>query len=668
MRVSALAPTGRYLSAWVLGAAAMLLSACSGGSSRAALPVTVGNCASGVCLSGANSVQQGGTLALTAAVAGDTNKLGVSWALDPATGAGTLTNETTTNVTYAAPSSGVIGTVTPVITATSIADTTKKAGGTLIVLGAPVIEATTLFPGNVSSPYGAAINVSGGLAPFTWTLGSGPLPPGITLATTSTSASTTISGTPTAAGVYNFSIKVTDKNSAVATVPLQLEIKAAAACLLDGPFVVLYSGFVSNQVAVGGSSVNISATGTISGYHDFTTASAPVAETLSGTCTTRTSNNGTLTIKGTASSPQYDYAVTTGLNSGRVQLMNGGDSQSGSGQFIKQDPAAFVLSSLAGHFAFGALGAQANGTRLGIAGAVAIDVGGVITSGQIDTNGSNAITDAPLTGTLSTPDTTSGRGTLTLTSGSQSFHFAYYIVDLNRLAIVSIDSASRVLGFMTRQSGAFDNSSLASPAVLSLWGAAATTAPKTVLDLGRLSNANATAGTLDLLLDSANPTNSVTGQSVTGAAYAVRSTDGRATLDATIGSVTRHFALYLDGAANGYVIEHGVTAGSAGLLEAQTGPFKSTIPGLFVSGTQYAADVAPILLLPSVRLAAGTLSASSATGSFALDTATGRGIGTLNATGSGNGVFVLYVIGPKKVVTLRFGAAGRSAVMDWLGS
>ena len=135
------------------------------------------------------------------------------------------------------------------------------------------------------------------------------------------------------------------------------------------------------------------------------------------------------------------------------------------------------------------------------------------------------------------------------------------------------------------------------------------------------------------------------------------------------GTATRQFALYLDGVANGYVIEHGSTVGSAGLLEAQSaGPFSNTVPGFFVSGTQFPQDVAPMLLLPSVNFANGGLSSTAGNGFYSLDSVTGRAIGTISVSGSGQALFVLYVVGPNKLVTFRSGSQNRSAVMDWLGA
>jgi hypothetical protein len=660
------APFRRLLSAWCLFGLGLMLSACGGGSSRTIPAPPIGS-TTGVALStstGSAQIQQGANFVITATVTNDANNAGVTWVL---TGGGALSNVTTKSVTYTAPT-GITGTTTPILTATSIFDTTKLAAATLVVNGLPTIEATTLFPGNVSSPYGAAIVVSGGLTPFTWSLSSGTLPAGITLGTTATTSFVGLSGTPTAAGAYTFQVKVVDKNSNAATVDLTLEIKVAAACLLNGHFALLATGFEGNAPTVGAASVNIGSDGTITGTQDYKSGGATVAESVTGTCSTRSANNGELKLTGTAQSPSYDYATTTSLDSGRIQLENGGDTKSASGLLMQQNMAAFNQVALAGNYAFEALGAATNGSRMAVVGALALDMGGVVTGGRMDANSATALTASPVSGTLAAPDA-NGRAALQLTAGSTTFKFAAYVIDVNRVLLVSTDDASmpRLAGFMTRQSGSFDNSSLANSAILSLWGASSGI-PPSVLEMGRMSNANAVARTVDLVIDRAEHAGGALAQAFNGAAYAV-DPDGRFTLSFVVGTSTRHFVGYLDGSANGYLIESGGANGGAGLLEAQVaGPYNGTVPGLFVSGTQFAQDPGPMTLLPAVHLAAGSFSASQANGFYSLDTATGRGIGTLSITGTGSSVFTLYIVGPNKLRALRFGSNSRSATLEWLGS
>jgi hypothetical protein len=68
-----------------------------------------------------------------------------------------------------------------------------------------------LFPappgGEVGVAYTNTFTVTGGTSPFTWSVASGTVPPGLTL-----NASTgVLSGTPTSAGTFTFAVKVTDK-------------------------------------------------------------------------------------------------------------------------------------------------------------------------------------------------------------------------------------------------------------------------------------------------------------------------------------------------------------------------------------------------------------------------------------------------------------------------
>ena len=83
---------------------------------------------------------------------------------------------------------------------------------------------TFTFPappsGVVGTPYSVTLTAAGGTTPYTWSLSSGSLPPGLTL-NTSTGV---VSGTPTLAGTYNFTAKVTDAKSKTATFATSITI------------------------------------------------------------------------------------------------------------------------------------------------------------------------------------------------------------------------------------------------------------------------------------------------------------------------------------------------------------------------------------------------------------------------------------------------------------
>jgi uncharacterized repeat protein (TIGR01451 family) len=78
--------------------------------------------------------------------------------------------------------------------------------------------------GEAGVAYSDPLSVTGGTSPFTWSIASGSLPGGVTL-NTSTGL---LSGTPTAAGTFNFSVKVTDSAALSDT-------KATSITIIPGP-------------------------------------------------------------------------------------------------------------------------------------------------------------------------------------------------------------------------------------------------------------------------------------------------------------------------------------------------------------------------------------------------------------------------------------------------
>jgi uncharacterized repeat protein (TIGR03803 family) len=88
---------------------------------------------------------------------------------------------------------------------------------------APVISTSSLPGGTVGSTYSAPLSASGGTAPFTWSISSGNLPPGLTL----NANDGTISGTPTTSGQYSFVVKVSDANLLTGDATLSITIANA---------------------------------------------------------------------------------------------------------------------------------------------------------------------------------------------------------------------------------------------------------------------------------------------------------------------------------------------------------------------------------------------------------------------------------------------------------
>jgi len=657
---------------YCLLAATVLLAACSSGSSSRGVNSSVGTSTGtssttvGVSLTsstGVVSMNAGETLTLTATLTNDTNNAGVTWKL---TGGGTLSNVTSTSVDYTAASS-ITGTSTPVISATAVADQTQVAEVTMLVNGSPTIFPVPLFPGNVSTAYSASVSVLGGTAPFTWAVTSGTLPDGIQ-ASGSTTSSETLSGTPTTVGSYPFKITATDANGLTASTQLTLVVNAATTCLLTGQFAFLSTGNTNSLINARAGSINIDGTGNLTGIVDrkqigITTS----AETWTGTCVNRSSNSGQLTLTGSTDSPIFNFSVTTSLQLARMQLLNGGDNSSSAGQLYKQTPGDFSLTKLAGTFAFGLLGGESVGNHAGYVGQLTLSANGTVTAGRIDSNTTSALTAATLTGTLSAPDT-NGRGTLTLTGGSQTLKLAYYVVNASRLLLVNSDSAASAPtlgGFMTRRDASFNASSFTGNSVLTLWGASGSVQPASVLSAGLISGVNAATGTFNMVLDTANHAGIDASVAPTATTYSVE-TDGRITLNFTAGTVQRQLIGYLDAKSNGYVLERGSSTGSTGLIEAQmAGPFASTANGLFVSGTQFPQTASPLALLPANYLNAGNIYSSAASGYVGIDPATGRGLGSLRISNLGGVATGLYIVNPNKIVLLRFGSPSQNGAIEW---
>ncbi len=91
------------------------------------------------------------------------------------------------------------------------------------------LNPTTLPNGVVGTPYSQTLTASGGATPYTILLSSGALPPGLTL-TTSTPTTALLSGNPTTAGTFIFTITATDANGCFIIQPYTILIAASATC------------------------------------------------------------------------------------------------------------------------------------------------------------------------------------------------------------------------------------------------------------------------------------------------------------------------------------------------------------------------------------------------------------------------------------------------------
>src|ERR1035441_8777879 len=123
------------------------------------------------------------------------------------------------------------------------------------VRGAVLITPASLPGGQVSIPYSATLMATGGVLPYSWSVASGSLPPGLTL-TTNPDSTATISGTPSTLGPSTFTIQVADAESPPATgtsAPLSITIEGfvtiTTTSLPNGTVAIFYD---SQLMATGG--------------------------------------------------------------------------------------------------------------------------------------------------------------------------------------------------------------------------------------------------------------------------------------------------------------------------------------------------------------------------------------------------------------------------------
>ena len=205
------------------------------------------------------SVDQGQQINFTANLGNDLFNQGVTWTLTGTNcvtnGCGKLTNTTTTSVTYTA-TSGLASSLSVTLTATAVANAAATKTATITVelpltftitntVCSTTPTSSQLPCGSNGVPYSATIAVTGGVAPYKFSLSSGSLPAGLSL-----NQSGVITGTPSGpiTGQPNpavFTIQATDNSTQPVTATQQYSISISPPPPLSITAVSpLQSGFV----------------------------------------------------------------------------------------------------------------------------------------------------------------------------------------------------------------------------------------------------------------------------------------------------------------------------------------------------------------------------------------------------------------------------------------
>ena len=197
------------------------------------------------------------------------------------------------------------------------------------------ITSSSSLQGTVGQSFSAILNAPAAVAPLNWTLVSGQLPPGISL----NSATGALTGTPTTAGSYAFTVQVTDSNGRTATQELTAVITVASLTITTtslpsatasgtysqtigvtggvGPYMFTSSGTLPGGVSLNASTGQLSGTPTVPGTFSFSitaTDSTGAAVTQSYTLTVAAPSLGAVSISGLSGTITPGEQVQINLN------------------------------------------------------------------------------------------------------------------------------------------------------------------------------------------------------------------------------------------------------------------------------------------------------------------------------------------------------------------
>jgi hypothetical protein len=253
------------------------------------------------------------------------------------------------------------GTYNFTVTAADATLSTASQALSITINPAPAVTTTSLPSGTAGTAYSQTLAASGGTPPYTWSLTTGSLPPGLTLDT----STGTISGTPITPGTYNFTAQATDANNTTASKPLTITINPAA--------------------------TGTSCTTTITGTHP-----TQLTVTSGITCLTHATQNGSVTVdagaglivtnstvKGTVTATDASVISYCGSNqqgtlkitgtSGAVTLGNGGSCAADT------IPSLITISGTAGQVTV--VGVAENGTLTLSGNTGGVDLAGINLAG-----------------------------------------------------------------------------------------------------------------------------------------------------------------------------------------------------------------------------------------------------------------------------------------------
>ncbi|PHV30213.1 autotransporter outer membrane beta-barrel domain-containing protein [Janthinobacterium sp. BJB312] len=308
-----------------------------------------------------------------------------------------------TSITYT-PTAGYGGPDSFTYTASNGIGTSAPATVTITVAGPTIVLAPSTVPAaSVGTAYSQSVTAANGTGPYTYAISAGSLPAGLSLNT----ATGTLSGTPTAGGVFNFTVRATDSSTGDGP---YLGARAYSLTVASPTLGVAPSTLPVPTVGVAYSQGITASGGTAAYSYAVTSGSVPAGLTLAA--------NGTLSGTPTTAGA-YSFTVTATDSSGGAGPYTGARAYSGT--VAAGAPTAGAVSATV------AYGSSANPITLNLGGgaATSVAVASAASHGTATSNGTS-ITYTPTAGyggpdsftyTASNGVGTSAPATVTITVG-----------------------------------------------------------------------------------------------------------------------------------------------------------------------------------------------------------------------------------------------------------
>ncbi len=580
---------------------------------------------------------------------------GVTWSLSNTSGCGSLSNNSLTGVTYTPPDSLSSSCTTEVI-ATSVADTTKSnfdtitvnpPGGTLTIDPTNGGETTSTY-GVVGEIYELSLDTQGGSGTYTsYITASGAIPPGLAYSTTLNA----LVGTPTSAAAgnsYTFTVKVTDSsnNTATSTTPVTVYIAAAPNhqhdSYMNGTYTCLTKGFVDNSGSPFGNATVSSQPFTgistfTGGTYDMsftagTYQGVVVSGSTSGTVNIGADNHGIITFTttpsvGTPSTSTWAVSLnglagTTATQLSGIEIDDLGTAPSGtrgSAVCYQDTTSAFAPGTVQSQgYVFALTGVGDNGSSKATIGVLNLGASTGISGGETDTIKSDGTVsnNSSISGTFTTPNTTTGRWTITAAGGGSTANLIVYQIDAKRAVAITTDGEGSMQSGNVRKQleGTFSNSaSLNSNFVVYFHATEFDSTPAVNGYKSQLlqGTGNGTTGvTINYhMTDQVSVTDGVKGSptlapDTTGAQTVSVASNGRALLTPS-GSTSSVYFYFYD--TNSALMSDATSGVNVGWMEAQTATGSTNISGDYILYKMYNSEPTAGDTVGQMTLSGGTI-------------------------------------------------------------